>query len=134
MRERDWATPWSTWPTSRCRDGSGPADEPGGRVEIRPEGEHTLCFDVAADGLGSAIESVHLRTGPSDGPAVAVDPPASTPSDPGTWHDVCVDVDSTVFDSLATDPSRFTVDVSGSDTDALVGQLRPATIFDLRLS
>ena len=50
-----------------------------------------------------------------------------------TWHDVCVDVEPAVFDALATDPGRFTVDVSGGG-EVLVGQLRPATIFDLQLS
>ncbi len=114
-------------------DDSGRAAEPAGRVEIRPEGARTLCFDVAADGLGRAIEAVHLQPGRGDGPVVAVDPPAATTDDPATWHDVCVDVDPAVFDALATDPGRFTVDVSGGG-EALVGQLRPATIFDLQLS
>ena len=115
------------------RDDSGRAAEPAGRVEIRPAATPTLCFDVAAEGLGAAIEAVDLRPGTDGDSVVDVHAPADAANEPDGWRDVCIDVDPAVFDSLATDPGRFTVDVAGGGA-TLVGQLRPATIFDLTLS
>ncbi len=125
-------------------DGAGPVPGPGdpdavARVEIVSDPSGALCFDVSATGLGSeaTVADVHRgREGEIGDAVVSAGAPTSSVDGTDTWTHACATADAEVVDELNTDPGAFYADIHTVDFEAgaIRAQLRPATIFDLRLS